>query len=212
MRARTGIPIGRWDPDAWTLGTRCHLQAFASPSSRASLHFRPVGSVACQPSHQNRIAATVINECVTIRLYLAASRRAVWAADRGSASTPASTGNDVPRCRNHADLTIRVALVSTSIPAKPGARSDACDPLYPVGAGGARGIMLRFRCEMSGDGLREPVALGTRENGALRGFAINRQVGGDRCGLIHHAGGIQFGGKDCSGLRLVFSLKRGARG
>lgn len=190
-RARTGIPIGRLGFDAWTLGTRCHLRAFASSSSRASLHLRPIGSVACQPSHQIRIAATVINERVTKCCCLATSRRAVRVADRSSAAPPASLEENVPKYRDQYNFTIRAASVSTSIPATPGHSSAACVPPNPIGAGGARRIMLRYRCEISGEGLREPAGPGTRENSRLRAFAINRQVGGDGCGLIHGAGGIR---------------------
>ncbi len=197
-RARTGIPTGRSDSDVWPLtsrfwGTRCHLRAFASPSSRASLHLRPVGSVACQPSHQIRIAATVINAYVTNCRCLATSRRAVRVADRSSAAPPASLEENVPKRRNQYNFTSRVALVSTSIPATSGHGGTACAPPNPMGAGGARRIMLRYRCEIFGEGLRTPVAPGTRENSRLRAFAINRQVGGDGCGLIHGAGGIRSG-------------------
>ncbi len=219
-RARTGYDrtLG--------LGSRCcllghllgRLPAPAPQPSRASPYPRPggpaapAGSAPRQPSHQISVAATVISGRATIGPRPAASREAVRSASRGSASPSASSRENVlrssglaERCGQH--IFGLVARLGRS------GRAEVVHAGHPTAPDGARQFMLRCRCEMLPESLREPVARGTRGSGVLQGFAINRKVGGGECGLIRHAGGIRPGwpGNRCV-LRGVFLPKRVARG
>ena len=141
-----GLPIGRLGP-----GTRRHLQAFASPFSRASLHLRPggagapVGSVAWQPSHQICIAATVINGYATICLSRAARRRAARAAKHDSALLRALFGKHAVRYWEPINLCNQDSFGLLSIQAISGRRSDPCGPSYSPGQHAANYVAMSLR-------------------------------------------------------------------
>lgn len=143
------------------------MQASASPPPKASPRPRPgglaapVGSAARQPSHQISIAATVINGCATIRLRPAASGDAARLADRGSASPPAPSGENVLRCSEPVKLCGQDVLGLAAWSGRSGGAA-AVHAAHPTAPDGARQIMLRCRCEMVPESLRKPVAPGTR--------------------------------------------------
>ena len=198
MRARTGPDRTLGPGDLPPRAGICIAVLKSVPSSEVQAAWpRQIGSVARQPSHQIRAAATAINMHVTIRLRPAVS----WRKSRVMSRCCASLSALFERMFQNVEIdeapwrAVPVSLPNQAIRMR------------------RRRIMLRQRCETIPKSLRRPVPSETRGSGGLKQFAINRQVGGNECGLIHGPDDIQPGWPGhCSRRLLAFLKKHGARG